>query len=275
MHSNGRVQNIKPLSPPSVSEIEYSSVTEAPGLKATSEQLARLYHRYRFALEFTGGKDVLEMACGSGMGLGLLAESAKTVVGGDIDAKNLSIARKLYAGTSVELKLMDAHSLPLSDASFDLMVLFEAIYYLRDSERFIGEATRVLRESGMLILCTVNRDWGDFHPSPFAEKYYSVPELRSLLQASFRKVDFYGAFPAETGEFRAECISALKRMAVSFDLIPGSLRARAYLKRLFFGPLQAIPDRVYRDMTEYEPPMPISAYSANRSFKIIYAVAEK
>jgi SAM-dependent methyltransferase len=268
-------QDIKPLSPEFDNRIEYASVTEAPGLMATGEQLARLYHRYRFALEFAEDRDVLEVACGTGIGLGLLAESAKRVVGGDIDAKNLSIARNLYKNKPIELREMNAHRLQLDNASFDLIVFFEAIYYLKYPERFIEEARRVLRDSGRLVVCSVNRDWKDFHPSPFAEKYYSVEELRSLLAAEFRHVDVYGAFPVAKGGFRTWCISVLKRAAVSLDLIPGSLKTRAYLKRLFFGPLQAIPDRVYRDMTDYEPPTPIDEHAAHTSFKIIYAVATK
>jgi len=254
---------------------EYSLITEAPGMKATREQMERLYHRYRFALDFAAGEDVLEVACGTGIGLGLLAETARRVAGGDVDAKNLSVARRLYEGESVELREIDAHDLPFGDGSFDLIVLFEAIYYLGRPERFVREAGRVLRDGGRLIVGTVNRDWKDFHPSPFAERYYSVPELRSLLEADFKKVEFYGAFPVRNGGVRDGLVSVLKRAAVSFDLIPGSLKARAYLKRLFFGPLIAIPERLRTGMADYAPPIPIDGGSATASFKILYAVAEK
>lgn len=266
---------IKTPPPATGSVIEYSAITEAPGLMASGEQIERLYHRYRFALEFAAGMDVLEVACGTGIGLGLLAEDAKSVVGVDIDAKNLAVARRISEKNSVELGEMDAHNLVFPDASFDLVVFFEAIYYLKNPERFVAEARRVLRNSGRLIVCTVNPDWKDFHPSPFAEKYYSVRELRSLLAAKFRQVNFYGAFPVAKDGFQAWCLSVLKRAAVSLDLIPESLRARAYLKRLFFGPLQPIPDRIYLDMTHYEPPVPIDGYAADITFKIIYAVAAK
>jgi 2-polyprenyl-3-methyl-5-hydroxy-6-metoxy-1,4-benzoquinol methylase len=62
---------------------DYCTVTELPGSNATKEQLARLYHRYHFAAGFCEGKDVLEVACGAGQGLGYLARKAKSVVGGD------------------------------------------------------------------------------------------------------------------------------------------------------------------------------------------------
>lgn len=70
---------------------EYGDVTETPDTKASSEQLTRLYTRYRFASEFCKDKDVLEVACGAGLGLGYLARFAKRVVGGDYDEKNSKI----------------------------------------------------------------------------------------------------------------------------------------------------------------------------------------
>ena len=64
-------------------EENYTSVTELPGNKGSKEQLARLYQRYHFALQFSKEKDVLEVACGGGLGLGYLAKSAKFGSSGD------------------------------------------------------------------------------------------------------------------------------------------------------------------------------------------------
>ena len=61
---------------------DYSSITESPGLKASKEQLARIWHRYRMAADYVQGKDVLEVGCGSGIGLGFLATYANCIVGG-------------------------------------------------------------------------------------------------------------------------------------------------------------------------------------------------
>jgi SAM-dependent methyltransferase len=263
------------LSHPSGGVVDYSSVTEAPGLRASGEQLERLYHRYRFALEFAGGRDVLEVACGTGIGLGLLTRAARSVVGVDIDARNLSIAQKNYENSSVGFRKMDAQSLAFPDSSFDLVVFFEAIYYLKEPERVIAEAYRVLRESGRLIVGTVNCDWKDFHASPFAERYLNMIELRSLLAESFRQVDIYGSFPVAEKGLRVRFVSMLKRAAVSLDLIPGSLKARSYLKRLVFGPLTPLPDKLHEDMAPYTAPLMIDGLANHRSFKIIYAVATK
>jgi ubiquinone/menaquinone biosynthesis C-methylase UbiE len=264
---------------------DYSTVTEAPGLMATHEQVARLYQRYHFAARFAQDKDVLEVACGSGIGLGYLAKMARKVVGVDIDEKNLRAARQyseaavgkqgLAGREKIDVKLMDAHNLSLPPGSFDLVLLFEGIYYLREPQKFISEAQRVLRERGKLIICSVNKDWEDFHPSPYTHKYFSVSELHELLEFRFNAVEMLGGFPVANKGFKNRAVSTIKRAAVDLNLIPGSLKLRAYLKRIFMGKLVPLPEEVHDGMASYKPPERIPPDQPCNNFKIIYAIAEK
>ena len=259
----------------------YHTITEAPGMKATREQLARIYHRYRFAYEYAHDAVVLEAACGSGIGLGYLARTAQRVVGGDIDEVNLSVAREIYkyqcddspVRVRPEIVWLDAQELSFPDATFDLVLLFEAVYYLAKPERFVAGARRILKKNGRLIVGTVNKDWKDFHPSPYTHRYFSVPELDGLLRRDFSCVTMYGAFPIPPPGPLQRMISLIKRTAVRLDLIPGSLAARAYLKRLFLGPLEALPSQLEEGMTSYVPPVAIPDSLPNSDYKIIYAVA--
>jgi SAM-dependent methyltransferase len=252
----------------------YSEITEIPGLKASQEQIARLYHRYRFAKSFAVGKDVLEVACGAGLGLGYLAQVAKSVVGGDLDDKNVELARKHYMDR-IPIMKMDAHSLPFPERFFDLVLLFEAIYYLQDPEKFVSEAKRVMRNGGTLIIGTVNKDWEDFHPSPYSYKYFSVPKLYELLRKNFGEVRLFGAFQVENTTMKDKMLSIIKRAAVKLNLIPGSLKARSYLKRIFMGKLTPLPEEVFEGMASYDEPLQIAPDQPNSVFKIIYAVATK
>lgn len=254
---------------------DYTLITETPGLKATVEQAGRLYHRYCFSRQFVNDNDVLEIACGSGIGLGYLSERASRVAGVDIEEKNVAKARVYYRGRQkIEARVMDAHEILYPDESFDLALLHEALYYLKDPGRFVAESSRVLRPEGRLVISTVNRDWKDFHPSPFAHRYFSVPELDDLLKPHFREVTLYGAFPARTKGI-GSAIAFVKRAAVKFNLIPGSLRTRAYLKRIFIGRLKPLPQEVCEEMAPYTPPSRIGSGSPDREYKIIYAVARK
>ena len=76
--------------------IDYTTVTEVPGNRVTQEQLERMFHRYCFAANFSTGKDILEVACGTGQGLYYLAKRAKKVFGGDYTEKLIKEAKRYY-----------------------------------------------------------------------------------------------------------------------------------------------------------------------------------
>lgn len=255
--------------------IDFSHITEVPGLKASQDQLMKAYHRYHFARIYSSEKDVLEVACGSGMGLGYLAGNAKNVVGGDIDDTNLSFAKKNYQERkNISIYKLDAQQLPFGDESFDVVILFEAIYYLPDAEQFVRESKRVLRKNGKLLIGSVNREWKDFHISPFATKYYSAGELNALIEKYFCDVTIFGAFPVENG-LKARLISSIKRAAMKFNLIPGGLNARAHLKRIFMGKLIDLPAELKDNAYPYIEPVKLEISRQVTDFKILYAVGTK
>ncbi len=253
---------------------DYSIVTELPGQRASKEQLERLYHRYKFAYTFCNKKDVLEVACGAGLGLGHIARVARKVVGGDIDENNLQFAQSHYKGNqNIEVKKLDAHQLPFEDNTFAVVILYEAIYYLTQPEKFFQEAHRILREGGILVIATVNKDWSEFNPSPFSTRYFSIPELYELLQKNRFNAEFYGAFSTLPKGFKDKIIRFLKRTAVAFHLIPKTMKGKEFLKRIFLGKLIPLPPEIKDGMTEYIPPAPIPKDKPNFNYKVIYVVA--
>lgn len=252
---------------------EYTTVTELPGINAHKEQIERLYQRYRFASDFCKGKDVLEVACGGGIGLGYLAKIAKKVVGGDIDENILNYPRTYYKQRkNIEIKTLDAELLPYNDSSFDVVMMYEALYYIPKPEIFIEEARRILRKKGVLIICTVNKDWPEFNPSPHSYKYFSADELCSLLQKKGFKVKMFGGFPASSDNFKAKSISFIKQTAVKLHLIPKTMKGKEKLKRLFFGKLEPLPPEIYDGVADYSPPLPIASDTPDKIHKVIYAV---
>jgi SAM-dependent methyltransferase len=225
--------------------------------------------------------DSLEVAYVSSIGLGYLAKKASKVIGADIDEKNLAVASSIYQQIThsgadpmnIEIIWIDAHDLKFPEQNSGLALLYEAIYYLQHPQFFVSEAERVLTENGILIICTFNKNWQDFHPSPYTYQYFSVPELYSLLKTDLKRIEVFGAFPVKSDKILGHLISIIKRTAVRLDLIPGSLAARTYLKRLFFGPLRPLPEQLFERIARYEPPVPIQAEQSNKDYKIIYAVA--
>jgi len=251
---------------------DFSTVTEVPGNRVTSDQLQRMFHRYRFAADFCKEKDVLEVACGSGPGLGYLARRARRVVGGDCTAQLVFLGREHYRDR-LQIFQLDAQQLPFSNNSFDVLVLYEAIYYLSHPRQFLTECKRILRDRGVLLICTVNKDWSDFNPSPYSTTYFSISELHDLLHKHFPQVNFFGAFLAAPDSALDGIKSLVKRVAVALNLMPKTMKGKEVLKRIFFGKLFELPMELEEGMFAYTPPDPIAFVSSNFQHKVLYAVA--
>jgi ubiquinone/menaquinone biosynthesis C-methylase UbiE len=249
----------------------YETVTEQPGVGANTEQLDALHTRYRLAGDLGEGKDVLEVGCGSGIGLGYLARRAKSLSAGDYDERLLGIARKQGVGVRV-LRQIDAHDLPFDDASFDVVLLLEAIYYLRDPRAFLASARRVLRPGGVVFICSANRERPDFNPSPFSVRYYSAAELSDMLAKSGFVPRISAGFPIRRDGLRASVLHFARSMAIKLNLIPKTMAAKAILKRLAFGRLVPLPERFDESVGRFQPPVPVSSAEPVRNHKVLYAV---
>jgi ubiquinone/menaquinone biosynthesis C-methylase UbiE len=251
---------------------DFQSVTEVPGIGADAEQLDRLRHRYSLAARYGAGKRVLEVASGAGVGLGFLATEASLLVGGDFTRTLVDVAHDHY-GTRVPLFQLDAQSLPFRDDSFDTIVLLEAIYYLPNAGRFFDECRRVLMPNGTLVVSTVNREWGDFNPSPFSTRYYSARDLAALLEAHGFRAELFAAFPARLDSSSKTVVSLIRRIAVKLHLIPESMRAKLLLRRIFLGKLAPLPTELTAEDAREPDVVPLDTAQPLVDHKIIYAVA--
>src|SRR5205814_7591503 len=63
--------------------------------------------RYEFARPLCTGRDVLDAACGVGYGSAYLAETARRVVGVDLNVDAVEYARDRYAAPNIEYRLGD------------------------------------------------------------------------------------------------------------------------------------------------------------------------
>lgn len=253
---------------------EFGSVTELPGHGATREQIAMMHTRYRFAAQLGKGKDILELACGPGIALGYLGRNARRVEGGDLDAALVEAARKHY-GSRHDVNVINAQELPYEDASFDVILLLEAIYYLPDPERFVAEARRVLREDGVVMICSANCERQDFNPSPYTHKYFSAGGLQRLLVNDGFEVEMYGGFPVGNGGLYGAVLGVVRNVAVKLRMIPKTMAWKIRLKRLLFGKLQHLPAELEIDETQCSELLPIDAARKVSEFKVIYAVGRR
>lgn len=250
----------------------FSTVTELPGVGAHADELSMLYTRYHFASQYTEGKEVLEVACGPGQGLGYLAKNAKRVVGGDIDENCLRFAQDHYADDErqIELLKLDAQNLPFEDNSFDTVLMFEAIYFLPDTAKFIKEAKRILRPGGIVLIVTVNNQWSGQHPAPFSTKYYSANELHELLSSEGFAMRLFVGFPDEPAGLIRRMISRIRKIAVALHLLPKTMKGKEFLKRLFYGKLAPLPAEVTDGMAPLESIREITGNEPFGQYRILY-----
>ena len=254
-------------------DIDYSLLTEVPGSFASAEQIRRMATRYQFARDYCHGKDVLEVACGSGQGLGLLAASARKVIGGDY-MDNLLRKAQAHYGSRIPLIRLDAQSLPFRRETFDVVILYEAIYYLEEPARFVTECKRILRPGGYLLICQPNKSLPDFHPSPHSFRYFTPPELATLLTPIGFQASFFGDDPADYTSSKGKMLSFLKKTIVRMNLMPRTLKGRERLKRMIYGELLPIPHDIGTVRNSYMAPQPISADRPDRQYRVLFALSE-
>lgn len=111
------------------------------------------------ALALPCGGRVLEVGCGRGIALPVLAERLRpdALVGVDIDASLIARARRRVAhtGTPAELHVADVRDLPFEDVSFDVVIDFGTCYHVGGGSTgrlsALNEISRVLVVGGLFV----------------------------------------------------------------------------------------------------------------------------
>lgn len=210
-----------------------------------------LIHRkaYDLAARLSRGSRVLDFGCNTGYGTALIEREAASATGADVSPAAIEEGRRRYP--HIDLRLVDGRSLPFEDAAFDLVVSFQVIEHVADTERFLAEIKRVVSPSGIFLLTTPNaalrlapgmKPWNPFHV-----REYRADELHELLAREFGDVHVRGLFADEP----------LQRIEVQrvTRLLEKSRRRQSKWYRLkrVFEPRRhkAVPDVALSDLRRY------------------------
>lgn len=106
------------------------------------------------------GDRCLDLGCGPGGFLGLMAPLCGHIVGADIVAQFVDRSREMIEREGIpnaEVVHVPGGRLPFDDASFDKVVLIDTIHHLEDVAATIDEVVRVLKPDGHLLVFEPNK----------------------------------------------------------------------------------------------------------------------
>lgn len=251
---------------------DFESVTELAGEEVSREQVERVCNRYYWAGQFCRDKDVLEVACGTGPGLGYLGTVSRSVRASDITPSIVARAKAHY-GDRFDILVGDATATGLADQSVDAILIFEALYYIPTPEKFVVECRRILRPGGIVLVSNANKDLFDFNPSPHSFTYHGVVELGDIFGREGFATEFWGGTPVGSTSLPQRLLRPVKAMVVKFNLMPRTMSGKRLLKRLIFGAPVAMPAEITADMAPVVSPTPLASAKADVAHKVIYCKA--
>jgi SAM-dependent methyltransferase len=251
---------------------DYTIITELPGDRITGEAMRMLHTRYEFARSRCEAKDLLELGCGPALGLAYLARHARRAVGGDCTFSVLRDASTRLAG-KLPLYCLDAHHLPFAEQTFDVILFFEALYYLTSPEQFLKECIRVLKPGGEVLVSLPNCNWPGFNASPYSTRYFSAAELHDLFRQQGFTVEVYGAFASQPSTMAQLVRDQVRRLAVRAHLIPKTFKAKEKFKRFFYGRLQTIESEFDRQIS-MDRLLPIAPGDDRPEYRVLYALGK-
>jgi GT2 family glycosyltransferase len=154
------------------------------------------YHRYLWARSLAAGRRVLDLGSGEGFGAALLAETAESVLGVDVDPVTVDHSRLNYGTDDLVFRLGDATDLSdIETASFDLVTAFELLEHIEDQHAVLGEIDRLLAPDGLLVLSTPERSAyaeASGGANPFHVRELTEGELRDLIAPRWSQVRMFG-----------------------------------------------------------------------------------
>jgi len=171
----------------------YIELEDGHGYDPASEPTFNL--RIGAALNIVGSvpKRILDFGCGAGDASKRFVESGHQVVGIDISATGIKLAKEKVPGAEFEL-IHSESEIPLSDHSFDVCFCSEVIEHLLDGQGFIRETYRLLVPGGLFLITVPYHGWiknlliitfgfeSHFHPDSGHIRFFSKRSISQSLQ---------------------------------------------------------------------------------------------
>ena len=166
---------------------------------------AQLYELLRPVVQH---KTVLELATGTGLIAKNIVRSAAHIEATDVSAEMIAEAKRGSQSAKLHFSVQDMFHLPYADASFDVVIVANALHIVPEPEKALSEIRRVLKSGGILIAPTFT---------------HAENDLTGKIRAFFMKL---AGFPLHCKWTSAEYLAFLRENG-------WTVRKRAVLKASF------------------------------------------
>ena len=191
-----------------------------PDVPAENYWFRRHLAVYEWVARRCGGLDVVDLACGEGYGVEVLARRARRVTGVDANPAAYEHARLRYErpGVRIVRDMVERYREPC-----DAVVFLQTIEHVLDPAGVLRHLRTMLRPGGTAYVSTPNLltlapPGADKSDNPWHLREYRAPEFRALCEGAFERVQILGLFHA--GKLRAHELA----LRVGWDRAHAALR---------------------------------------------------
>jgi len=194
----GVAEHLQRDQPEGVPPLALTGERTLPDVPAENYWFRRHLAVYEWVAERCAGLDVVDMACGEGYGVDVLARRARSVTGVDANPEAFEHARAKYArpGVGFARELVQTFEQPC-----DALVFLQTIEHVDQPAEVLRHFRRLLRPGGAAYVSTPNLltlapEGAEKSDNPWHLREYRAEEFRSLCESAFEHVELVGLFHA-------------------------------------------------------------------------------
>lgn len=189
----------------------------------------RLRKAYYLSQEYISG-NVLELGCGEGRGVELIAPKAESFTGVDKIQQVIDRLKSKHPDGDFRQMVIPPFT-DLKDDTYDVVVSFQVIEHIKKDLEYLKEIHRVLKPGGLALITTPNIKMS-LSRNPWHIREYTADELTKLAQNIFMKVEMLGI----TGNEKVLAYHEQNRQSVNkimkWDVLKLQYRLPAFILKL-------------------------------------------
>ncbi len=140
------------------------------------------------ATRLTAANTIIDTPCGSGITTYILAQKfpAAKVIGSDLSAKNIAVARRKYSADNLDFRVEDIHNLVAEIGKIDAFCLINSLFLLPRPADLLRNISQKITADGRLFLILPNPASTNF------KRYQRIfPEVNTFILDPKDYTDFF------------------------------------------------------------------------------------